>query len=187
MASAMCQHVLHLEKDRWDHGSAPDKAGLMHFASTLPWLSASLLQMDALGLLGVTVNGQLWWMPLLSVTSQFSIQLRFKCMSRLTCLKSSSHQKLLNSGLTAGWIAFNLRLISYLSSLTYHYCYNTYYQCWWMLLWLFYFWSFQLFFISCNNSESKLQAMKAPTGIEDFMRVKSWGTHLVGKETGEPG
>lgn len=63
------------------------------------------------GSFGVTVNGQPWWIPLLSVTSQFPIKLRFKCMSRFTCLKSSSHQGLLNSGFTVGWIAFNLRLM----------------------------------------------------------------------------
>lgn len=96
--------------------------------------SMPLLEMGALGLLGVIVNAQLWWTPLLSVTSQFSIKLRFKCMRRFNCLKSSSHQELLNSGFTVGRSAFaNSRLISYL--LTYHCCCNTCYQWWWMLLW----------------------------------------------------
>lgn len=76
--------------------------------------SASLLQMGALRLLRTMVSCQLWWIPLLSMTSQFSIKLRFKCMSKFTCLESSSHQELLTSGFTAGWTAFNLRLISYL-------------------------------------------------------------------------
>lgn len=104
------------------------------------------------GIAQVKVNGQPWGIPLLSVTSQFSIKLRFRCMSRFSCLESSSHQELLNSGFTVGWIVFNLWLISYLLSLTYHYCHNTYYQCWWMLFWLFYFWRFQLFFVSYNYS-----------------------------------
>lgn len=36
VASATCHRVLHLEKDGWDHRSAPDKAGLMPFAPALP-------------------------------------------------------------------------------------------------------------------------------------------------------
>lgn len=85
--------------------------------------------------------------------------------------------------------AFNLWIYSRMDSIQFkanfisgdcNYCYNSYYQCWWMLLWLFYLWRFQLFFISYNYS-----VREQASSSENFHRYRGfYGSDKLGYPPG---